>query len=217
MKETLNPDGKKQLHKIFHLSRWRDIDWMQVYINRKKWKANSYQIREIFIGPIRKILNLFNSINIWLITLATVLKFQLNISWKYYVYAVPALFVLFMVDEIIDKIIGFHPLTLLFHNKEKQIDREKNDTEMAKMIRKVDRLYYLLASWSDVSYKHIDKYGICPDCGEQKESLVMADHLKCKCPICQEIQSGETLFYRCGCSEMVLTSSVLILKDHEDN
>lgn len=130
MKNPFNPT-----HKIFHPKQWRDINWVSVYQNRKQWKINANGIQSIFLNPIRSILNLFNGVNNWLITIAIVLKYELNFKAVYYLYALPVLFIFFVISEIFDRYVGFHPRVEAFFQREKQIDRERNDKEFHEHLR----------------------------------------------------------------------------------
>lgn len=134
MKAPLNKNGK-QLHKIFHPSRWKDIDKMTVYSNYLTYQGNWNGLQ--------------NQIKSWIIVaggfvyIADYTLLRLSIEMNR-IYIIAFALCLIPVSILTDWFFGKSEIILRLQNFIARAMRRNNDTEMANLIRQVDEMHMTL-------------------------------------------------------------------------
>ncbi len=128
-------------HRIFKPKEWKNIDWTTVYHQRNRYRGNFFGVVHVFTNPFKQMFDFFRDLNGWLVTIAIVFKYTLDIMWWHYAMLLPALWAFFLVTELLSWRYGKDGRVLRFFNRRRQIDREKNDTEMEKLIAQVGEIH----------------------------------------------------------------------------
>ena len=144
--------------------------------------------------PAKRMIGFFKDFNIWLITFATVIHYELHVDLIVYLLIVVFMFDVSMLSEIVDWTWGNHPRITRFYNIGKRVGRKTNDTEMETLIRDVRGLYTVLIDQQVP--EHIQR-AMAHHEGEMYycthvEKMVRGNETELKgCPICQEFMDNE--------------------------